>query len=118
MKKQLFSILILTILFCFVGSVYGQTKEVIKIEKIKVNFQCSNGKVYIEKGLIKAVGVVDAVADLETKIVTIKYVEGKTNKDELVKAIEKIGYTTEYTKEGTPNKSACSKVCPESRPKP
>ena len=107
MKKQFFSFLIIATIFCFAAKTYGQSADVIKEEKIKVGFHCPNGKALIEKELIKATGVTSVVADLETKIVTINYIEGKTNKDELVKAIEKTGYTTEYTQPNTTIIKAC-----------
>lgn len=109
MKKQINVILTLVLIFVFAGSACSQNKkEVIKEEKIKVNFHCPNGKALIEKELVKAPGVKTVVADLETKVVTIAYVQGKTNKDDLVAAIEKIGYSTEFTKEGTKINKACS----------
>ncbi|MCK9612543.1 MAG: heavy-metal-associated domain-containing protein [Bacteroidales bacterium] len=108
MKKQIIGILAFVFLFAYAGTAFGQTKETIKEEKIKVGFHCPNGKALIEKELIKSTGVKEVFADLDTKIVTVKFVEGQTNKDELVKAIEKIGYTTEFTKPGTPINKACS----------
>jgi copper chaperone CopZ len=113
MKKQILNILILAVLFCFAGSAYGQNDQTIKEEKIKTGFHCPNGKALIENELIKAVGVTSVVADLETKIVTVKYVDGKTNREELVKAIEKIGYITEDTKSSTPIMKACTHDQPQ-----
>lgn len=90
----------------FTGS-YAQNTKTEEI-KIKVGFHCPNGKAMIEKELVKEDGVTSVVADLETKIVTIVYDPAKQNKDKLVAAIEKIGYTTEYTKEDTPVKKTCT----------
>ena len=75
--------------------------------KVKVDFHCPKGKARIEEGLMKEAGVISAVADLETKVVTIKYDPTKQNKDSLVAAIEKIGHRTEFSKTETPIKSAC-----------
>ncbi len=76
--------------------------------KIKVNFHCANGKALLDKELVKVDGVFSAVADVQTKIVTIEYDAHKIDKDKLVAAIEKIGYTTEFSKEGTQIKKACT----------
>jgi copper chaperone CopZ len=75
--------------------------------KIKTEFHCNGGKTKIESEISKIDGVISVVADLETKIVTIKYDSAKLNKDKLVEAIEKTGHKTEFTKEGTKIKSDC-----------
>ncbi len=116
MKKQILNLLVLAVLICFAGSTYGQTDKVIKEEKIKTGFHCPNGKALLEKELIKVEGVTNVVADVETKIVTINYVEGKTNREKLVKAIETIGYATEDTKSTTTIKKACSHEQPQNQP--
>lgn len=83
-------------------------KEAKAIIKIKVNFHCANGKALLDKELMKVDGVFSAVADVETKIVTIEYDTNKLDKEKLVAAIEKIGYTTEFSKEDTEIKKACT----------
>ncbi|MBI5219927.1 MAG: heavy-metal-associated domain-containing protein [Bacteroidia bacterium] len=82
----------------------GNDKEI----KIKTEFHCANGKATIEKEMAKVDGVKSVVADLETKVVTIKYDPAKQDKDKLAAALEKIGYKNEFTKPGTKVKSACS----------
>mgnify|MGYP000998568994 CR=1 FL=1 len=110
MKKlnSIVVILLAAILFLGIGSQAfantGKEKEI----KIKVFFHCGNGKALLEKELGKTEGVISAVADLQTMVVTIKYDPAKQDKDKLVDAIEKIGYTTEFTKEGTKINKACS----------
>ncbi len=113
MKKQIFNILLFSLLICFAGNIYGQSAEKIKEEKIKVGFHCPNGKNLIETSLIKAVGVKEVVADLETKIVTIKFDGNLTNREQLVKELEKTGYTTEDTKPGTTINKACTHEQPQ-----
>ncbi len=105
MKKIKF--ILFALLVMFVAGTYAQTSKTSEI-KIKVAFHCANGKATLEKELIKENGVSSAVADLGTKVVTIKYDPKKQNKDKLVAAIEKIGYATEFTKDGTKIKSACT----------
>ncbi|OQA02169.1 MAG: Heavy-metal-associated domain protein [Bacteroidetes bacterium ADurb.Bin408] len=106
-------IILLSVLVLTMTGIYAQTNNSEEV-KIKVNFHCANGKALLEKELVKEPGVTSAIADLETKVVTITYESGKQNKEKLVAAIEKIGYTTEFTKEGTEIKKACSHDMPKS----
>jgi copper chaperone CopZ len=110
MKKQLSVFLTLALIMLFAGSAFAQ-KEVIKTEKIKVGIDCPMGKAAIEKELVKSPGVKSVGVSMDTKIATITYVAGKTNKEQLVAAIEKIGYKTEFSKSTAPVKSGCSKSC-------
>jgi len=76
--------------------------------KIKVFFHCANGKALIEKELIKEPGVSKVVADLENKVVSIKFDGKKTNREKINNAIEKIGYNTEFTPKDKKINKACS----------
>jgi copper chaperone CopZ len=114
MKKNITIIFAFMLAFFFAGNVSAQDKQVIKEQKIKVEFHCPNGKALIEKELIKYDGIKEVVADLETKIVTVKFVEGQTNKERIVAAIEKIGYKTEFSKEGAVINKACTHDQPNS----
>ena len=105
MKKIRFVLLALMVMF--VTGSYAQTGKTEEV-KIKVIFHCANGKALLEKELIKENGVSSAVADVETKIVTIMYDNQKQTKETLVAAIEKIGYLTEFSKEGADIKKACT----------
>ena len=75
--------------------------------KMKVEFHCPMGKATIEDELVKTDGVFSVVADLETKIVTVKYDKNKLDKDKIIVAIENIGYYTEFTPKDKPIKRAC-----------
>jgi periplasmic mercuric ion binding protein len=89
--------------------------------KMKVEMSCANCQAKIEKGLNGAEGVKKAVADLETKTVTITYNPEKTNKEKLVKVVEDLGYRTEFTAKDAKvghdctkesgEKKDCSKTC-------
>ena len=105
MKKIKF--ILLAVMVMFVAGSYAQAGKTEEI-KIKVTFHCANGKALLQKELIKEDGVSSADADVDTKIVTIKYDSEKQNKEKLVAAIEKIGYLTEFSKEGAEIKKACS----------
>jgi copper chaperone CopZ len=100
----------LALMIFFGGSAFAQ-KEVIKTQNIKVGIDCPMGKATIEKELVKTPGVKTVLVSMETKVATITYVDGKTDKDKLVSSIEKLGYTTEFSKSTTPVKSGCSKSC-------
>ena len=110
MKKQLSMFVAMALMILISGSAFAQ-KEVIKTEKIKVGIDCPMGKAAIEKELVKTTGVKTVVVSMDTKVATITYVDGKTNRDQLVASIEKIGYKTEFSKSTTPVKSGCSKSC-------
>jgi copper chaperone CopZ len=89
--------------------------------KMKVEMSCANCQTKIEKGLNKTKGVDKVVVDLASKTVTITYDPDKTNKDKLVKAVEDIGYRTEFTAKDSKvghecsgeaeKKEGCSKPC-------
>ena len=113
MKKQMSVFVTLALIMLFAGSAFAQ-KEVIKTERIKVGIDCPMGKSTIEKELVKTPGVKTVAVSMETKVATITYVDGKTNKDQLVSSIEKIGYKTEYSKSSTPVKTGCAKSCQKS----
>lgn len=100
-------LLVLPMLLLLCTTVMAQTATT-KEAKIKTGFHCPNGKANIESEIVKEAGVKSVVADLETKIVTIVYDSDKTNQDKLVAAIEKLGYRTEFTADGTVIKSACT----------
>lgn len=98
--------LFLTSLF-LVMSIFLFAQEKSEI-KIKTFFHCANGKALIEREVAKVDGVMNVVADVETKIVTIQYDAAKQNKQSLVKAIEKVGYLTEFSEKDAKINKACS----------
>ena len=109
MKKS--SILVFALISIFFIGVTNQScaqKEDIQKIAIKTMFHCANGKALIEKELAKVDGVKGVVADVETKLVTIKYDGAKLNKEKLVAEIEKTGYSTEFTAKDTKINKACS----------
>lgn len=112
MKKHLSVFLTLALFILFTGSALAQTKkEVIKTESIKVGIHCPSGKAAIESELMKTPGVKEVAVSMETKVATIKYVDGKTSKEQLVAQIEKLGYSTDASKSSTPAKTGCAKSC-------
>ena len=98
------------ILFFMAGLKYVNAGTTTKSEtlKMKVEMFCANCQAKVQKGLSKAEGVEKAVADLETKTVTITYNPAVTNKDKLVKAVEDLGYRTEFTAKDSKIGHECS----------
>ncbi len=85
--KKLISLL-LTSVIVFNVMAKGGEKEV----KIKTSAVCEMCKERIEKNLSLSKGVKEAVLDLDTKIVTIKYNAKKTDEAKLKKIIINTGY--------------------------
>jgi copper chaperone CopZ len=87
--------------------------------KMKVEVHCSDCKEKVTTGLKKVDGVKTVDVDVPTKMVTITYDPAKTDKDKLVKAVENIGYRTEFTPKDAKIKSGCGmdegKKCPEKK---
>jgi len=100
---------LVTLLF-LLGTVqtYAGTPGKSETLKMKVEMGCASCQAKIQSGLGKTEGVEKAVADLATKTVTITYDPSKTNKDKLVKAIETLGYRTEFTPKDAKVGHSCS----------
>jgi copper chaperone CopZ len=110
--KKLSLLLLISFLFALTTNAQTKTvqnkKEDIKEIKIKAAFHCPNGKAQIETGLAKEAGVKSVVADLDSKVVTVKYDAAITDKNKINAAIEKIGYTTEFTPADKKINKACT----------
>lgn len=65
--------------------------------KMKVEVHCSDGKARLIEGLKKVDGVKTVNVDVPKKTVDINYDPTKTDKDKLVKAVEQLGFYTEFT---------------------
>lgn len=116
---KIFAILLGLLVIAGTSQTYAQSKETAKTTskkkssdiqeiKIKTAFHCAGGKASIEETLKKEEGVQTVVADLETKIVTVTYDAGKTDKDKIITAIENTGFRTEFTPEGKEIKRKCT----------
>jgi copper chaperone CopZ len=85
MKKLVAFLFVATLSF---GAMAKGEKEV----KIKTSAICDMCKERIEKNLTLSKGVKEAILDLETKVVTVKYNDKKTNVNQLKKVITTTGY--------------------------
>lgn len=98
--KMLFAVVIVT--FFIAGSpskTFAQDKPTEKTVQMEVSMHCNSCKNKIERDLAFEKGVKEVKADLEQKIVTIKYLDGKTDEEKLVKALKKLGYEATVIKE-------------------
>lgn len=90
--KNIQSLLIAIMLMVFGASnLNGQTAKTSEVD-IKVSSQCSMCKETIERALAFEKGVVKSNLDLETHIVKVTYKNGKTDADQIRKAISLAGY--------------------------
>jgi periplasmic mercuric ion binding protein len=64
----------------------------LKTLNVKTSAQCGMCKEAIEKALAFEKGVKSSVLDLESKVVTVKYVGAKTSPEKIRKAISAVGY--------------------------
>lgn len=81
---------------------------------IQTNAQCGMCKATIEQQLVALDGVKEAVLDLETKAVTVKFKGKKVTKAQLLKAISNAGYQAD---EVAPNAEAQAKLMACCQPK-
>lgn len=105
-KVLLISVLPVLFLFLSSNQTFAQAKE--KSIAIKTEFHCGGGKAKIESEIAKLEGVNSVMADLDTKVVTIKYDPAKQNKKKLAKAIEDTGHKTEFSKKSKEPKAGCA----------
>jgi len=118
MRSKILHLLVPVIFLCVASSSYSQDANTIKEERISVGFHCPQGKAFVEKGLKNTAGVTEVIADLETKVVYIKFVEGQTNREQLVATIEQLGYVCEDSKSGTTNRKPCANESRQETPAP
>ncbi len=74
------------------NQIFAQNKAAEKTVIFEVSMHCTSCKTKIERDLAFEKGVKEVKADLERKIVTVKYVDGKITEDKLADAIKKLGY--------------------------
>lgn len=96
MKTRIFA-MVAAALFVLPMITFGQTEtkeKPKKTEEIKIqtNLHCGDCKQKIEAELASVKGVKEAVADVDTKVVTVKFSPKKTSADVIVERIQKLGY--------------------------
>lgn len=106
--KNIFKISVIFLFLFSFGVAQAQTVSEPVTFKVKVFFHCANGKALLESRLGALKGIESAVADLETKIVTIVHDPAVITQEKIIEMIEQIGYLTEFTDPNKPIKKACS----------
>jgi copper chaperone CopZ len=77
----------------FPAGVFGQAEgKELKTLRIQTSAQCDMCKETIEKAMAFEKGVKSSDLDMESKVVTVKYVEGRTSPEKIRKAISAVGY--------------------------
>ncbi|NVN95571.1 MAG: heavy-metal-associated domain-containing protein [Bacteroidetes bacterium] len=91
-------------------STFAQAKKKASIVEfnVKVNFQDVKGKELIEKEIKKEAGVSSVFVNLSTKLVTINFDGNTTDREKIISAIEKIGFTTNLSSKDKKPIKACS----------
>ena len=93
--------IVLVAIFLATTAVSAQDAQKNKKEEqivFSVSMDCHNCEQKVMKNIPYERGVKDLNTNLENKLVTIRYKTKKTNKDNLKKAIEKLGFTCEEVK--------------------
>jgi len=112
MRKLLVVKTLLVFAFCFtVLNVNADDKKNISEVTYKVEMDCQSCVNKVTKNIPFEKGVKDLNVDFEAQTVTIKYRDDKTNKENLVKAFEKLDFKAVELKEGDCNKTKAKKCC-------
>ena len=112
MKKLLVVKALMAFVLCFtVVNASADNKKKISEVTYKVEMDCSSCVSKITKNIPYEKGVKDLDVDFKAQTVTIKYREDKTNKENLVKALEKLDFKAEEIKESDCNKAKTTKCC-------
>ncbi|OOG76841.1 heavy-metal-associated domain-containing protein [Algoriphagus sp. A40] len=89
MKKLILSLIVLAIAFT------ANAQSNVKTIGIKTSAICEMCKENLEKDLTFEKGVKSVNLDLETKVLNIAYIDGKTNPDLLRKRVTMVGYNAD-----------------------
>lgn len=88
--KRLFNLVIVIVLMSVVGALAAE-----KVINIQTNLHCGSCKNKIEKALKKTKGVISTSADVDTKIVMVKYDDKIVDDKKIVSTISDLGYEAE-----------------------
>lgn len=99
------------LLIFFVGVNSNVQSNEVKTAEIKTSAVCETCKERIEEKVLKLDGVSEANLDVGTKILTIKYDEGKISLEEIRIAISKIGYDADNVKRNPKAYKKLPKCC-------
>ncbi len=112
MKKLLVAKALIALVLCFtVVNVSADEKKKTSEVTYKVEMDCQSCVNKVTKNMPFEKGVKDLDVDFEAQTVTIKYRKDKTNKENLVKAFEKLDLNAVELKDGNCNKAKEKKCC-------
>lgn len=105
--KKLINVAFAIIIFSAVLSFAAE-----KTIKVQTNLHCESCKSKIEKALKKTNGVLSSYADVESKIVTVKYDDAKTDSKKVNSTISELGYKAEIIEDKPqPKKKMSNAAC-------
>ena len=85
-------LIIMTFVFMASGTAFGQKSKEVKEIQILTSAICGDCKERIEHHMKFEKGVREAKLDLETKMLTVSFIEDKISEDDIRQAVSKIGY--------------------------
>lgn len=91
---------------------FAQTNE-LAVVNYEVNSTCGSCKAKIENALNKTDGVKFSNLDLESKVVTVKFIEAEVSKENIAEVIQEEGYTTKLVEnlKAKKNTNKCNPHC-------
>ena len=90
-----FFAILFAIVLLFAAKIFAKDNEKCSELKIKTSAISWESKNIIESNLSGMLGVIDSDLDLNTKILTVRINNEKTNCDNILKSIRKLGYEAE-----------------------
>jgi copper chaperone CopZ len=115
-KVMMAALILVAFSFAGVNTINAQSKNT-AILKIKTSAVCGTCKEKIEGGLAYEKGVKKAKLNLETKVVTVEYVESKTTPEKIRLAISRLGYDADTIPADKMAYSKLSPCCKKDAPK-
>jgi copper chaperone CopZ len=88
------AVTIIALVFSAISLFAASPKEI----SVQTNLHCESCATKIEKGLKKVSGVLESKANVDTKIVAIKFDSDKTNESKITKTIADLGYKADLVK--------------------
>jgi len=108
--RKIIGLLSMVMILSLAQTTNAKGKNEIKEVTFITSIDCNHCKMTIMKNIPYEKGVKDVKVDVEKKEVTVKYLTDKNNEANLVKAIEKLGYTAEVKGHEKCNKPCCATV--------
>ncbi len=105
MSFKNFIMVLVATFFAAISLFSAEPKEI----NVQTNLHCGTCASKIEKKLKKTDGILETNADVDTKVVTIKFDPEKTNENDITKIISNLGYEAKVMYKKVENKKSTSK---------